>query len=95
MGHQLGRKFRPSNGTDGMMFEAAWCDACARQGKCIIHLRAMLYSLDDPAYPDQWTYDASGSPVCTGFRDAQAEKQYEFMRKQTQLEREGQMRLFA
>lgn len=63
------RKYRPSNGTEGMSFMAAFCDQCAVRGICRILPRTMGHNVDDPEYPEQWTYDAEGDPTCTSFTD--------------------------
>jgi hypothetical protein len=63
------RKYRPSNGTIGMSFMADFCDRCAIRGICRILPKVMTYNVDDPEYPEQWTYDEEGDPTCTSFTD--------------------------
>lgn len=63
------RKYRPSNCTEGFSFMASFCDRCAVRGICRILPRTMAYNLDDPEYPEQWTYDAEGYPTCISFTD--------------------------
>jgi hypothetical protein len=75
-------KYRPSNGTEGQAFIAAWCGTCARdrslrEGEpvetcddnelCDIVGRTMMNDVDHPDYPAEWTYDASGRPICTAY----------------------------
>jgi len=41
----------------------------------------MLFAIDEPEYPQQWTYDAQGRPTCTAFlsyadRDEQVKAMY-------------------
>lgn len=63
------RKYQPSNGTVGMSFMADFCDQCAIRGMCRILPKTMAYQVDDPEYPEQWTYDEEGYPTCTSFTD--------------------------
>lgn len=61
-----------SNGTDGAIWEARWCDRCTadegyRDGSdpagCEIHLNALV------GLPvDEWTRDDTGSIVCSVFQ---------------------------
>lgn len=62
-------KYQPSNGTMGMIFMADFCDRCAVRGICRILPKTMIYRVDDPEYPEQWTYDEEGNPTCTSFTD--------------------------
>lgn len=67
------RPYRPSNGTEGDMFMAAWCERCAMmdhddpEETCMIQLRALAHSIDDPEYPAEWQYTDGGVPQCTAF----------------------------
>lgn len=65
----MSEKYRPSNGTMGMAFMANFCDRCSIRGICRILPKTMAYHVDDPEYPDQWTYDEEGYPTCTAFTD--------------------------
>ena len=65
------RSYRPSNGTEGDIFMAAWCEKCERlmnelDGPCPIVGDVMALSIADPSYPDEWCYQ-NEQPVCTGF----------------------------
>lgn len=75
-------KYRPSNGTAGEAFISSWCGTCARDKalrdgcdieecddneRCDIVGRTMTYHIDNPEYPVEWRYDASGRPVCTAY----------------------------
>lgn len=72
----MAEKYRPSNGTEGDCFQAAWCEKCERDreyqesngGKpgCEILARTMACDVDDPRYPIEWIVDADG-PKCTAF----------------------------
>lgn len=70
----MAEPYRPSNGTEGHLFEADWCDKCRRGGAgqaCSIHIRVMAYRIDEPEYPKEWTRDDDG-PKCTAFSDKHA-----------------------
>ena len=66
-----GESYRPSNGTEGEMFMAEFCERCMHEGDdekcCDILMRSMCYSKDDPEYPEEWRFDATGNPTCTAF----------------------------
>lgn len=63
------RPYRPSNGTEGHGFIAAWCDICARDdgGRCPILARTMAHAVDEPSYPTEWSFDDAGAPQCTAY----------------------------
>lgn len=73
-----GKPYRPSNGTEGMIFIEGWCGKCwhDRQMRanpegcegCEILARSFAYSIDDPEYPKEWRYDEIGLPMCAAFR---------------------------
>lgn len=73
------RKYRPSNGTEGMMFMEAWCEHCAKfleaeagAGQdCDIVTRTFWLDEKDKDYPAEWTYN-EGQPCCTAFEDKPA-----------------------
>ena len=61
--------YRPSNSTEGMMFEAAWCNNCKREeisNGCEIHGRALAFTEDHSDYPKEWVRDRDG-PKCLTF----------------------------
>lgn len=68
------RKYRPSNGAEGMDFMAEYCDQCKRNAafqagngdSCPIAAATMVYNIDDPQYPKEWIVDNDG-PCCTAF----------------------------
>jgi hypothetical protein len=71
-----GGKYRPSNGTEGDIFQERWCELCtkdeaARRGDyengCPIIAAALAWDVDDPDYPGEWVYDGEGQPSCTAF----------------------------
>lgn len=65
------RPYRPSNGTEGDIFMAAWCEHCAladhEDGGCMIQLRALAHKIDEPEYPAEWNFTNGGAPQCTAF----------------------------
>jgi hypothetical protein len=66
-------KYRPSNGTEGIGFQERYCFRCKNddeeKGKlCDILTRTYAFDVDDPRYPEEWTYK-DGKPVCTAFQD--------------------------
>jgi hypothetical protein len=77
---RAGEPYRPSNGTEGMIFEEKFCNRCIRQhaededGLCRILGDVMVFNLDDPEYPKEWVYDHSGNPTCDAFDDGRKEK---------------------
>lgn len=81
--------YRPSNGTEGMCFEAEFCDRCVHdsEDKCEIHDRALLFDTDDKEYPHEWWYDGEGNPTCTAFATEIAPP------TRGELEEAGQLRL--
>ena len=64
------KPYRPSNGTEGMIFEDRFCNGCRKQSKpCRIWGNALLFEAGDKHYPKQLTYDDEGYPTCTAFDD--------------------------
>ena len=49
------------------MREGCDIDECDDNEKCEITALTMIYSVDEPEYPKQWTYDENGNPCCTAF----------------------------
>lgn len=69
-------KYRPSNSTEGSMFEAKFCDRCERDkdSACLIHTRALAHGEDDPLYPVEWEAPINaryfpGDARCTAFEE--------------------------
>lgn len=75
-----GRPYRPSNGTEGEIFESMWCDHCERDRAfredmtkadgCPILADVQIMEVGDPEYPKQWRRDENGVPECSGFVEA-------------------------
>jgi len=68
------KKYRPSNGTEGMSFMQFHCNQCIHENphpdkkpKCDIVTLTMCYDLNDPEYPNEWCYNSEGQPTCTKF----------------------------
>ena len=74
------KPYRPSNGTEGMMFMDDWCARCARDAAtrkgdyehgCRILARSLTYNLGDAEYPREWIQCTEGEPFgekrCTAF----------------------------
>ena len=67
------KPYRPSNGTEGMMFREEWCNRCEherlyreyeirgyrgpRPESCSILDATLFLATDDPEYPKEWVYD--------------------------------------
>ena len=72
-----GKPYRPSNGTEGEMFYARWCEDCkhdaeyrkTQENGCKILAATMLFSTDDAEYPKEWTHDENGQPCCMAFEE--------------------------
>ena len=66
-----GQPYRPSNGSEGEMFMAAFCDRCKLNADeldgCNILSDSFCYDVGDPEYPKEWTHDGRGRPTCTAF----------------------------
>lgn len=76
------KPYRPSNGTEGMIFEDRFCDRCTRDAKyrrtqngedgCKILVLVGCHEVDDPKYPKEWVvnlHDPIGTTArCTAFR---------------------------
>ncbi len=63
--------YRPSNGSEGDLFMAHWCERCVKDTPskpCRILGRTLALGIDDKAYPREWITDRDG-PRCTAFSD--------------------------
>ena len=61
--------YRPSNGTEGLMFFEQWCSRCKKDDtfrrddpenselRCSIIDAVFVLDRDDPDYPKEWVYD--------------------------------------
>lgn len=72
----MGKKYRPSNGTEGDYFMSEHCYQCihdnpdynAKSPRCDIMGNTMCMDVNDKDYPSEWTYDENGKPTCTSFK---------------------------
>ncbi len=67
-----GKPFRPSNGTEGEVFEKYFCHKCSKEDEeleiwCDIHNRALFHDRKESQYPKEWIFDSEGWPICTAF----------------------------
>lgn len=75
-----GKPYRPSNGTEGEIFQEMWCQRCVRDQygydaetdsfdgeSCPILMNTLMLDADEEGYPTEWRYDAKGIPECTAF----------------------------
>jgi len=74
--------YRPSNGSEGMDFQARFCDKCSKDDmenggiECDILGRVLSFQKDDPEYPKEWVIDEFGpqdrypfhTAKCTAFQ---------------------------
>ncbi len=66
--------YRPSNGTEGAMFQDMWCSLCKKdeeyrrteENGCPILAASYAYLVGEDGYPNEWTYK-HGQPCCTAF----------------------------
>lgn len=70
--------YRPSNGTEGDIFQAHWCNHCANEDIinelfCDILGAVFMLNIEDEQYPKQWCY-LNGTPTCTAFTPKQIEE---------------------
>lgn len=66
----MSERYRPSNGTEGDIFKADFCQRCQRDADadapCEILTNSMVFDINDAAYPSEWIKDERG-PRCTAF----------------------------
>lgn len=72
----MSKPYRPSNGTEGMIFESKFCNNCKNyldefdELKCPIWLNAGLFDIGDDDYPVELIYEDENniySGTCTAF----------------------------
>lgn len=81
--------YRPSNGTEGLIFQHAFCSRCIRdkaarenpprwEAGCPILAAALLLNPGEEGYPEEWVYSPkTGQPTCTAFEQDPDEPTYE------------------
>lgn len=82
---RAGKPYRPSNGTEGEVFMAHWCETCRHYAEVAfaeslgvnprdcandIIFKAMCHEPGEPEYPTQWQYGEDGQPRCTAHEPA-------------------------
>ena len=67
--NRAGKPFRPSNGTQGEIFESDFCDRCKRDRGCGIRMAALMHDETESEYPKEWVYNEHGQPTCTAFEN--------------------------
>ena len=74
----MSKKFIPSNGTEGLMFQEEWCRRCKRdqafqrgEGEgCQILADTYAHWPDENKFPSEWTYNDKSEAICTAFEAA-------------------------
>lgn len=68
-----------SNGTEGMAYEAQWCNKCVHQGNCAVWLLHMLYNYDECNNKDSMLHeliprskDGLSNEKCTMFHEGKS-----------------------
>jgi hypothetical protein len=64
-----GKPYRPSNGTEGDIFESQWCLGCHFNGRCGVLIYSMGYAADEKGYPKELVIGPDGQPECTKFKE--------------------------
>ena len=72
MAKRAGQPYRPSNGSEGMIFEEAFCNDCTKVEGCTIYGNALCFDTDHPAYPKEWIIGDDGQPKCTAHEEAKS-----------------------
>lgn len=85
--------YRPSNGTEGHMFRAEFCQRCEHDhdfdNPCPIMMATMVFDTDDAEYPNEWRY-VDDKETCTKFEIRLTESE-----RETKAQAEaGQMTMF-
>jgi len=72
------KPYRPSNGTEGMIFMEHFCFECIHEKfshtqnqadlKCEIMTNSMIYDLDESGYPKEWIRNEREEPLCTEWK---------------------------
>ena len=67
-----GHKWRPANGTEGIIFQETYCENCVQDqdedNPCEIIGRSMCFDIDSKEYPKEWQIGKDGQPICTLFK---------------------------
>lgn len=74
----MNKKYRPSNGDEGLWFVDKFCCNCIH-GKyehtgnmvdkpCELLTASFMCDIADPMFPKEWVYAEDGKPTCTAFK---------------------------
>lgn len=73
-----GKPYRPSNGTEGDIWESNYCHKCAHEKyahtmddddrKCEIYSNMLIYNINETEYPKEIKYNAEGMPHCANWK---------------------------
>lgn len=68
-----GTPYRPSNGSEGRMFQARFCDHCIREDReaedyCPIYTAAFVFGEHEEGYPAEWVHNVKGEPSCAAYK---------------------------
>lgn len=76
---EAGKKYRPSNGTEGELFQEAFCHKCKKDNfdgeggeSCRILLETFAWDVEDEDYPGEWIIATDGQPTCTAFESCES-----------------------
>ena len=69
-----GELYRPSNGTEGMMFIERWCDNCIKDNQeeeifCPVLGKSFMGNVPE------WIFDDEGIPKCTAYTETEPFKE--------------------
>jgi hypothetical protein len=72
--------YRPSNGTEGLIFMGRFCGRCERDRAyredpehnegCPLIAYALAFEIDHPKYPKEWVRDVDSDPTLIGWPGA-------------------------
>lgn len=67
------KPYRPSNGAEGRVFMAHFCQNCVREDReiedyCPIATAALVFSEHEEGYPTEWRHDFRGRPECSAYK---------------------------
>lgn len=79
-----GDPYRPSNGTEGEIFIAGWCNRCQRDAAhrrsdgsrpgCDILARSFAHEIGEEGYPSEWVYGPKGEGICKAWQPERARR---------------------
>ena len=71
------KPYLPSNGTEGMVFDEAWCSRCKRDMafRNGVGEGCPILAASFRGQPKEWVHDKDGEPTCTAFAPMGGEAQ--------------------